>query len=187
MTRSMHERKRELPWSVPVAVHDVPVTGRRFALAADEATRAAIAKSADLRALPRLEATFDVSRHGAEGLHVVGRVGATVGQVCVVSLDPIDSEVEETVDLLFIPGAAPASDDADGRVAVVEAAEEAPEPLLGDSVDLGAIAIEFLILGIDLYPRKPGAIFQAPPVEDAAEHPFAALAALRRAPDGGDA
>jgi Large ribosomal RNA subunit accumulation protein YceD len=187
MTRSMNERKPESHWSVPVAVHDVPPTGRHFKLAADEATRAAIAKSADLRALSRLAATFDVSRHGAGGLHVVGRVDATIGQVCVVSLEPIESEVEETVDLVFVPGAAPAPDDAAGRLAVVEVADEAPEPLLGDTVDLGAIATEFLILGIDLYPRKPGAVFQAPPAEDTAEHPFAALAALRRAPDGGDA
>jgi hypothetical protein len=187
MTRSMNERKSEPHWSVPVAVHEVPVTGRHFELAADEATRAAIAKSADLRALSRLEASFEVSRHGAEGLHVVGRVGATIGQVCVVTLDPIESEVEETVDLVFVSGAAPAPDDAAARVAVVEATDEAPEPLLGDTVDLGAIATEFLILGIDLYPRKPGAVFQAPPAEDTAEHPFAALAALRRAPDGGDA
>jgi hypothetical protein len=186
MTRPMNERQREVHWSVPVAVHEVPVSGRHFELAADEATRAAIAKSAGLRALPRLEAAFDVSRHGAEGLQVVGRVGATVGQVCVVTLDPIENEVEETVDLVFVPGATSAPDDAAGRVAVVEVADEAPEPLLGDTVDLGAIATEFLILGIDPYPRKPGAVFQAPPVEDAAEHPFAALAALRRAPDGGD-
>jgi Large ribosomal RNA subunit accumulation protein YceD len=183
----MTRRKREVPWSVPVAVHDVPATGRRFELAADEAVRAAIAKSAGLRALPRLEANFEVSRHGAEGLHVVGRVGATVGQLCVVSLDPIDSEVEEMVDLVFVPGAAPAAEDAAGRVAVVEAAEETPEPLVGDSVDLGAIATEFLILGIDLYPRKPDAVFEAPSVVDTAEHPFAALAALRRGPDGGNA
>jgi hypothetical protein len=187
MTRSMNERKREVPWSIPVTVRDVPATGRRFELAADEATRAAIAQSANLHALSRLEATFEVSRHGAAGLQVVGRVGATIGQLCVVTLDPIESEVEETVDLVFVPGAAPAPDDAAGRVAVVEAADEAPEPLLGDSVDLGAIATEFLILAIDLYPRKPGAVFQAPPVEDTAEHPFAALAALRRAPDGDDA
>jgi uncharacterized metal-binding protein YceD (DUF177 family) len=187
MTRSMNEPKRELPWSVPITVHEVPATGRRFELAADEATRAAIAKSAGLRALSRLEAIFDVSRHGAQGLHVAGRVDATIGQACVVTLEPIESEVAEMVDLVFAPGAAPAPDDAAGWLAVVAAADEAPEPLVGDTVDLGAIATEFLILGIDLYPRKPGAVFQAPPAEDTAEHPFAALAALRRTPDGGDA
>jgi hypothetical protein len=186
MTKAMNERRREGHWSVPVTVHEVPLTGRRFELAADEAVRATIAKSADLRGLPRLEATFDVSRHGSAGLRVVGRVSATVGQVCVVTLDPIDNEVEEMVDLVFVPGAA-SDTDAAGRVAVVEATDEAPEPLLGDAVDLGAIATEFLILGIDLYPRKSDAVFQAPPVEDKTEHPFAALAALRRGPDGADA
>ena len=31
------------PWKVPVAVHDIPETGRRFDLVADEATRDAVA------------------------------------------------------------------------------------------------------------------------------------------------
>jgi uncharacterized metal-binding protein YceD (DUF177 family) len=167
MMRAINERRFEGPWSIPVTLHEVPATGCRFELRADEATRAAIAKSADLRALPRLEATFDVSRRDSEGLHVVGRVSATVGQVCVVTLDPIENEIEEMVDLIFVPGAAPAADDA------------APEPLLDDTVDLGAVATEFLILGIDPYPRKPDAVFQAPPMEDQAERPFAALAKLR--------
>src|ERR1700724_845644 len=167
MSRAMNERRREGPWSVPVTVHEVPVSGRRFELEADAATRAAIAKSADLRALPRLEATFEVTRLSSNGLHVVGRVSATVGQVCVVTLDPIENEVEETVDLIFVPGVAPAADDA------------APEPLLDDTVDLGALATEFLILGIDPYPRKPEAVFQPLPVEDETEHSLAALAKLR--------
>ncbi len=182
MTRPMNESApegaREGAWSVPVSVHDVPLSGRHFALAADEATRSAIAKSADLRALPRLEATFDVTRLDSGGLHVVGRVVATVGQLCVVSLDPIESQIDEPVDLTFVPGAAAGSD------ALSVASDEAPEPLRGDTIDLGAIATEFLILGIDLYPRKPDAVFQAPAIEDETEHPFAALAALRGGQSG---
>ena len=182
MTRPMNESAPEGgPWSVPVSVHDVPLSGRHFALAADEATRSAIAKSADLRALPRLEATFDVTRLDSGGLHVVGRVAATVGQLCVVSLDPIESQVDEPVDLTFVPGAS--GGDA-GSDALSVATDEAPEPLRGDSIDLGAIATEFLILGIDLYPRKPDAVFQAPAIEDETEHPFAALAALRGGQSG---
>jgi hypothetical protein len=186
MMRAMNERGREGPWSVPVTVHEVPVTGRRFELTADDATRAAIATSADLRALPRLEATFEVTRLNTNGLHVVGRVSATVGQLCVVTLDPIENELEETVDLIFVPGATPAVGGAPGRDALEVATDEVPEPLLDDTVDLGAIAIEFLILGIDLYPRKPEAAFQAPPIEDKTEHPFAALATLRRGHGGRD-
>ena len=48
-------------------------------------------------------------------------------------------------------------------------------------VDLGAVASEFLLLGIDPYPRKPGVKFEPPPrAGDAAAHPFAALEALKK-------
>jgi hypothetical protein len=185
MTRGMNEGSPEGPWSFPVTAHEVAATGRRFALTADEATRAAIAKSAGLRALSRLEATFDVSRRDPIGLHVVGRVCATVGQICIVTLDPIENEIEELVDMYFVPGAVPAVDDAPGRV-VLDVAANDVEPLRGDTIDLGAIATEFLILGIDPYPRKTEAVFQTPPVEDKTEHPFAALAKLKRGQGGHD-
>ena len=46
-------------------------------------------------ALPRLEAAFDLTRIGGDGVHVVGRVSATVSQTCVVTLDPMQNEVDE--------------------------------------------------------------------------------------------
>ena len=49
------------------------------------------------------------------------------------------------------------------------------------TADLGAIAAEFLLLGIDPYPRKPGAEFAQPAQEGAATTPFAALAKLKDA------
>ncbi|MND03201.1 hypothetical protein D3C83_229160 [compost metagenome] len=53
--------------------------------------------------------------------------------------------------------------------------------LHGGTVDLGALAAEFLVLGIDPYPRKPGASFEAPATaDDPAAHPFATLAALKK-------
>jgi hypothetical protein len=170
----------ERPWSVPVSLHDIPESGRHLELLADETIRAAIAKTAGLRALPRLEAIFDVTRRGSSGLHVLGRVSATVGQVCVVTLDPLENQIDETFDVTFLPGATPG--DA-ARTHVLEvASDDEPEiePLINDTIDLGAIATEFLLLGIDPYPRKPEAVFEAPPTEDAVDHPFAALARLRK-------
>jgi uncharacterized metal-binding protein YceD (DUF177 family) len=173
----------QLPWSIPVALAKIPENGKRFHLVADEATRAAVAKIAGLRALLRLHATFDLARQGADGLRVNGEVSATVGQDCVVTLDPIDNEVREEVNLVFAPPSAPLSreeeiDEAD----LIDPGD--PEPLTGDMIDLGALATEFLLLGIDPYPRKPDAKFQAPEVEDESAHPFAALAALKKGPDG---
>ena len=183
-----HEETAELPWSVPVAVYDIPETGRQFDLVADERVRTAVAKIAGLQSLPRFEASFDVTRRGREGLRVVGGVSATVGQICVVTLEPIESAVEEPVDLVFAPGTAatvPTDRDACGE-ATVSAMQDTPEPLVGSSVDLGAIAIEFLLLGIDPYPRKADAVFEAPATGDRSAHPFAALAALKKPPGSQD-
>lgn len=173
----------ETPWSVPVAVHDVPETGRRFVLVADEATRAAIAERAGLRSLPRLEAQFEIAPRGRDRLHVTGSISATVGQVCVVTLEPIESEVEEEIDLAFAPPAAPTIVEEEGAQVEVTPVD-APEPLIGGSIDLGAVASEFLLLSIDPYPRKPGAVFEPPVADVDTGGPFAALAALKKRTGG---
>jgi uncharacterized metal-binding protein YceD (DUF177 family) len=173
----------EQPWSVPVALHEVPVTGRSFTLVADERTREALAKLAGLRSLPRLEVQFEVTPRGQDGLHVAGTISATVGQDCVVTLEPIENKIEEQVDLTFAPPAAPTIVHEEGeRVEVTPV--DAPEPLIGNSVDLGAIASEFLMLGIDPYPRKAGVAFEPPAEEADTGGPFAALAALKKEDTG---
>jgi uncharacterized metal-binding protein YceD (DUF177 family) len=164
-------------WSVPVAVADIPETGRHIELQADGPIRDAIAGAAGLSALPRLDASFDLVRHGSNGLRLTGRVTATVVQGCVVTLEPVESEIDEAVDLTFLadPGLATAA----GGLQSLDA-DEPPELLRDGTVDLGAVATEFLLLGIDPYPRKPGAVFDAPAVADPSGHPFAALAALKK-------
>jgi Large ribosomal RNA subunit accumulation protein YceD len=174
-------------WHVPVAVEDVPETGQHFDLVADADVRGGVARAAGLRDLPRLAASFDVARRGAHGLHVVGEVSATVGQTCVVTLEPLVNEIAEKVDLLFMPPpvSAPQAEEGSEASDTARAITDEPEPLLDGRVDLGALATEFLLLGLDPYPRKPGAAFQPPP--DAAADgggPFAALGSLKKGRDG---
>jgi hypothetical protein len=173
----------QAPWSVPVSIGDVPETGLKVELQADEATCRRVAQAAGVNAVARLTASFDVHRRGRDGLHVVGAVYAVIGQTCVVSLEPLASEVRETIDLVFgsdTPIASPAR-----PVDVDPEGADPPEPLVNGSVDLGAIATEFLILGVDPYPRKAGAVFQPPQARESPGEAFAALAPLKRsgAPD----
>jgi len=173
----------KIPWSHPVRRDEVPETGLHLDLVADEATRAAIAAVAGVRTLPHLAATFDLARQGA-GLKVTGEVVATVEQSCVVTLEPMTSEIREPLDLAFLlPGAGEsleaAADDID------PGAEDEPEMLVDGVVDLGVAATEFLLLAIDPYPRKPGAVFEPPKTADPGGHPFAALEALKKSPDKG--
>jgi hypothetical protein len=164
-------------WSISVRFEDVPEAGLRVELAADQAIRSETARAAGVVALPRLEAQFDVTRHGRDGLHITGSVSAIVRQTCVVTLDPVENEVHEPVDLTFMPGRH------DGNAHAREeeiGPHDAPEALINGTVDLGAIATEFLMLGIDPYPRKAGAVFSAPATGDTSDHPFAALEALKK-------
>jgi Large ribosomal RNA subunit accumulation protein YceD len=176
------------PWQVPVAPDEVAENGRHFDLVADQDVRAAVAQVVGLRELPRLEATFDVTRSGATGLHVIGHVSATVGQTCVVTLEPLVNEIEEDIDLQFAPpppsleGTADDDDDEDSRKP--ERNWKDPEPLVRGVVDLGALATEFLILGLDPYPRKPGAVFESPQDLKRDPGPFAALAKLAKDGNG---
>lgn len=173
------QRRNSYPWSVPLRFEDVqPETGRQVTLSADAHAREAVAAMADLRELLRLDATFDIVRSGAAGLHVTGTVSATVGQTCVVTLEPIESEINEAVDLLFQPSA---GDRASAGMSL-DADEPEIEPLIEGVIDLGGLATEFLILGIDPYPRKQGAVFEAPSTSEPFAGPFAGLAALQKKP-----
>jgi Large ribosomal RNA subunit accumulation protein YceD len=172
-------RRDSYPWSVPVRFEDVPPeTGRQVTLSPDAHAREAIAAVIGLRELRRLDASFDVVRSGAAGLHVTGTLSATVGQTCVVTLEPIESEINEAVDLVFKP----AADNGASADIGLDMDQPEIELLIDGVVDLGALATEFLILGIDPYPRKPGAVFEAPPAGEPFAGPFAGLAALQKKP-----
>ena len=165
------------PWSVPVAVDDIPENGLHIEAEAPAEVRAQLVKLANLRDLPHLSAVFDLTRRGG-GVHVAGQVKARVGQTCVVTLEPLENDLDEPINVLFAPRleVAAKDDGADRRAGD----EEPPEPLIEGKVDLGAIATEFLLLGIDPYPRKAGAEFAAVKTADDSARPFAALEALKR-------
>jgi hypothetical protein len=174
----------EHPWRVPLAQSSVTTSGLHVDLTADERVRSRLARVAGLESLPRLSASFDVTLHGRGGLRVAGRVSATVRQTCGITLEPFDNEVNEAIDVVFRPDVAEFSAEKSSTGAEI-ALEDETEPLVNGMIDLGALATEFLILGIDPYPRKPGTVFELPRKGGDMGHPFAALAALtKRRPEG---
>jgi hypothetical protein len=167
--------KRPEGWHVSVRREDVPETGQHLEIEADEEVRARLAVLAGVPAVPQLGISADVTRHG-EGLRAVGRLTARVAQTCVVTLEPIENTIDEPFDILFLPqdvaGAVPARPDP-------KEVDDTREPLVNGAADLGAVATEFLLLGIDPYPRKPGAEFSGPAEDRAADSPFASLSRLK--------
>jgi hypothetical protein len=165
-----------------IAVEQIPETGLHQELVADAAQCEAMRQLAGLRGLEGARAAFDLHRAGRGRVHVVGRVSAKVGQICVVTLEPIENAVDEPIDVLSAP-----EDEVDAIARAMEneaetdgETPEPPEPIVDGTIDLGKLAADALFLGIDPYPRKPGAVFEPPAVaEDLESHPFAALKALK--------
>jgi hypothetical protein len=56
---------------------------------------------------------------------------------------------------------------------------EPPDEIVNGYIDLGALTAEFLALGLDPYPRKPGVDFDFKG-EEQRDSPFAALSKLKR-------
>ena len=172
------------PWRVPVVVAQIPDTGLHRELEANQVTRDAVADVGGLRAVLSVQASFDVTPKSGGRFHVAGQVRARVGQTCVVTLEEMESEINEPIDLIFappeqIPQMADLVDEAEQS----EDTPDPPEPIENGIIDLGRLATDALYLGVDPYPRKPDAVFE-PLVEaaDPEDHPFAALKALKVAP-----
>ena len=182
MNRPSSRTDKPDPWRVPVMVVQIPETGLHRDIEASPVERAAMAEVAGLREVLSANASLDVTPKGGGRFHVGGHVRARVGQTCVVTLDPIETDIDEEIDLIFTPPEQiPALSDL-----VDEAAEseveipDAPEPIVNGIIDLGRLATDALFLGVDPYPRRPDAVFE-PPAEaaDPESHPFAALKALK--------
>ncbi len=172
------------PWRVPVVVAQIPDTGLHRELEANQVTRDAVADVGGLRAVLSVQASFDVTPKSGGRFHVPGHVRARVGQTCVVTLEEMESEINEPIDLIFappeqIPQMADLVDEAEQS----EDTPDPPEPIENGIIDLGRLATDALYLGVDPYPRKPDAVFE--PLVEAAnpdDHPFAALKALKVSP-----
>jgi len=93
------------PWRSPVIVAQIPDTGLHRKLEASAAELQAIAEVGGLREVLSAQAAFDVVPKSGGRIQVTGHVRARIGQICVVTLDPIESEIEEDVDLVFAPEA----------------------------------------------------------------------------------
>jgi hypothetical protein len=177
------------PWSVPIAVARIPDTGMHRTIEASPTECRALADLGALREVKSAEASLDLSLMRQGRVRVVGRVTARIGQTCVVTLDPIENDIDEAIDLIFappeqIPALADLVDDAAESDAEIP---DPPEPIVAGTIDLGRLATDALFLAIDPYPRKPDAVFEPLAVpDDPEDHPFAALRSLQPRPGSPD-
>ena len=158
-----------------------------FLLEPDAEERARLAAELGLSALRKLRFDGELRPRGKRDWDLAGRLGATVVQPCVVTLEPVTTRIEEAVARSFVadlPAPPPGAE--------VEMPEDDTVEPLPDTLDLGRVMTEALVLALPLYPRSEGAgldeaIYTEPgktAMSDEATKPFAALSRLRDRLDG---
>lgn len=170
----------ELGWEH--AARDIPQSGlsRQREAAPDEL--AGVARALDLIACASLKTAYTLVPTVEGRFRLSGRLRAEIRQACVVTLEPIDSTIDEGFDVTFWPEEAMP----EPRGGVVDLDEEPePEPIAAGRIDVGRVAFECLAAAIDPFPRKPGATldWRSPAPADATastpESPFAVLANIK--------
>jgi uncharacterized metal-binding protein YceD (DUF177 family) len=172
MTDRHHIRLSELPPGRPTA----------FRIEPDAEAREALARELGLSALRKLRFEGELHPRGKRDWDLAGRLGATVVQHCVVTLEPVTTRIEEEVTRRFradLPEPPPGVE--------IEAPEDDTLEPLPDTLDLGRVMTEALALAIPEWPRAGEAelgavVYTEPgrkPLTDEAAKPFAGLASLR--------
>jgi hypothetical protein len=170
-------------WPETVSLRQVtrgPITRR---VVPDAATRSRIARDLGLERLNDLEGELTVTPW-LDGAEIQGRWRAIIVQTCGVTLEPLPSEPHGEFLVRVVPAGSPNAPSPTQEEELVDLeAEDPPDVLDGDDIDLSAYLVEHLALQIDPFPRKPGAVFE-PPQEASAPSPFAALRDLKLGPGG---
>jgi hypothetical protein len=166
------------PWVHRLCWSDVSASAAEATLAPDEAARARIARTLGVEAIGRLTA-FMTLTPWLDGVEIEGRIVASATRICGITLDPFEEVIDEPLLLRIVPeGSANAQTPTGGEIDLDLDADDPPDVAQADGFDLAGYVVEHLALALSPFPRKPGAVFEAPPGDDTPS-PFAVLARLK--------
>lgn len=155
----------EPEWSVLIDAQTVTSNPYKLRIAASEEERKALCKRLDLAAISSLSADLTLHREKGSIIHVNGLMKANVTQHCVISTDPVQTQIEETFEGWFadqdrIVMLAKARHErlgrlADSEIPILDESED-PEPLVNGMIDIGELVTQNLSLALDQFPRRRG-------------------------------
>lgn len=155
----------------------------------------------NLTALEGLTAQLKLERlSGGMVVHIKGKLKARVTQACAVTLEPVESVVEESFEgwyanpdqavMLAKARRERQSKNGEGEAPILEEKDD-PEPIVNGHIDLGELVTQYLSLCIDPYARAAGVerseenlVIHADPGADIRRNPFAALKNWKAGKDG---
>jgi uncharacterized metal-binding protein YceD (DUF177 family) len=170
------------PWSDTIRLGDVSRSPVRRRFRPDKDMRATIAKALDLVALHAMEAEVAASPW-LDGVEITGRWTARIEQTCGVTLETFETPLKGEFAVRALPEGSRNMPEAPAAEFEIDPdADDPPDVIEQERIDLAAYVVEHLSLEIDPFPRKPGAVFEAPDPENPAS-PFAVLRGLKVDPE----
>lgn len=161
--------KKYLPetheWSVLVDADKISVDAKSFHIEASKDERTDLARRYSIVSVDSAEADITLQKTRSGVIHALGSLRAKVTQSCVVTLEPVQTEIIEEFEGWFGDDSAAVSfarakSDRDAKKAnmEVEILEESvdPEPIHNGKVDIGELAAQHLSLSLEPYPHAPG-------------------------------
>ena len=123
----------------------------------------AMAEVAGLREILSASASLDVTPKSGGRVHVAGQVRARIGQTCVVTLDPIENDIDEPIDLIFAPPEQIPAAGRSGRRGRRERRRNSGSAGADQNgvIDLGRLATDALFLGDRSLSAQAGRGFRA--------------------------
>ncbi|PTS81914.1 MULTISPECIES: DUF177 domain-containing protein [unclassified Caulobacter] len=168
----------ETAWPCQVSLGRIDRGGVSVRLSPDDKQRKTLARQLGLVSIETLEAEVYLTPW-LDGAEVSGLIRARVVQTCSVTADDLESTIDTRFKLHVISGDSDqAPQDDGGELALDPEADDPPDILENDMVDVSGYVVEHLALELDPFPRKPGAVFE-PPQPTAEISPFSALKALK--------
>jgi len=164
----------------PVTVTALKIGPSRQSIETTEEERRRLADRFGLLALTTLSASLQLTRKGqgqSIRITVTGQIKASIMQSCVVTLDPVSTDINTPFSILFDSEAEEDKIDCDPE----PDSNTIVEPIVGDIIDLGEMLAQVLAVEIDPFPRREevSKIDYSASTPDRDHNPFAILQKLK--------
>lgn len=176
------------PLSYEVNVNHIAANPVTVKINASPDECAALAQIWNVLGVKDLSADVRLTRWKRDGIKVFGSIIASLEQQCVISLNPLETKVEETFESHFVPEnsrLARPDHRADQELIIDIDSPDSPDTFSGHTIDIGSVVAEFTAMNIDPYPKRadaqldPKYLLNDQVLNDKPRSPFAALQKIK--------
>lgn len=148
-----------------VPIEKIPKQGLSLSVKLTESERKTLQAMLDLVDIQNFEVDVEIKKAGAQSYRLKGRVSADIVQNCIVTLERLNSSLQEDIDTRFLP-AFPKHAKPNESQEITETIDINPleqsdtEGIVDNVLNVGKVIYETFATAIEPYPRKNDVSFE---------------------------